>query len=538
MTAMLRAGLAIILLPAAAWAAVNPYYSDRPEKAIKYYSGIVKKDPSNRAAFMNLASVYKEFGENEKAAEAYRAAVALNEKELRPRFELAKLYYFTGAYNYAEEELKHLIRRNLVNWELMYWHGCILLRMGKVNEAEEAFKKSLELDARKVVTYIKLAELNKIKGDIDAAIENYKEALKRDRTYTELNRRIAALYEEKKDKLNAFNYWRTVNDIDSKDVEAREKMQFFASSVPQVQQQIKSFLDDKKQRRDEYVPPDKRSVEDAGAIDIIRVGIVAGAEYIYFKCGGDFLVKDEKGKEILRGEKFKEYYIYLTEDKKQGIIGSGDNKIIFKKEIEIITPVKEATTSIYNVRYGEGFFFSERVDTTYRGDFRVVLNRKVFDLINLVNVEEYLYGVLPSEMPVGWNEEALKAQAVAARTYTFKHLGRHRKDGYDLCAQQHCAVYRGLHGENEKTNRIVNQTRGEVLYGSNYKLLDTFYSHSCGGHTMDVYEVWGMRKIGSLEGVYDGKKASTWNFPLEPVYLEEWVRSLPDVYCKATGNNE
>ncbi len=188
------------------------------------------------------------------------------------------------------------------------------------------------------------------------------------------------------------------------------------------------------------------------------------------------------------------------------------------------------------MQYGAGFFWSGKKDTTYRGDFEILLRKKKLTVVNIINAEEYLYGVIPSEMPAYWPPEALKAQAVAARTYTFKHLGRHRKEGFDLCAQQHCAVYKGIGGEHEKTTSAVNATKGEVLYCRG-KVLDTFFSHCCGGHTQDVSEVWGMGKNSCLTGVYDADKKKM-SFPLRPFALEEWVRTIPDAYCRAGGSNE
>lgn len=167
----------------------------------------------------------------------------------------------------------------------------------------------------------------------------------------------------------------------------------------------------------------------------------------------------------------------------------------------------------------------------------ILANNKKVNLINLINIEEYLYGVVPSEMQSTWTDEALKVQAVAARTYTLKHLGRHLKEGFDLCASQHCAVYKGIFSENKKTNAAVDATKGEVLVDEKNEFIDTFYSYCCGGHTQDISDVWGLKKKPTLKGIFDGE-ATDWQFPLSPFFFEEWTRSLPEVYCKTTGDNE
>ena len=88
----------------------------------------------------------------------------------------------------------------------------------------------------------------------------------------------------------------------------------------------------------------------------------------------------------------------------------------------------------------------------YRGRILVYLNdRGALNLINELPIEEYLRGVVPSEMgPELYNQlEALKAQAVAARTYTLRNLGEFAREGYDICATPRCQVYGGMAGHSK-----------------------------------------------------------------------------------------
>jgi stage II sporulation protein D len=537
----------LFLLNPKASASDTPYYSDRAEKAVKYYEDKIKDNKDDKINYFDLASVYKELGENRKAFELYREVLTQNETETRAHFELAKMYYFLGAYNYAEEEIEYFIRRGNVNWEVYYWLGCILKEQGRYEEARAAFNKSVDADGKKVITYLKLAELNRDAGNLDRAIAYYKTAIKKDRTYTEeITRKLAVLNEKKGNFVEAYKDWREAGDIDTKDGVAAGKAQQFLAYLPNVKTKLENYKHERQHQRNEYLPPDKLPVEGAGKIPAVEVGIMEDVNYIYFKSGSEFQVLDENKKLVFNGSSSKEYFIDSDKDGRRAYIGPVDGSAkpaVFKKKVFIIKDRQEATTAVYNVQYGEGFYWSEKTDTTYRGDFKVVLEHNALTLVNILNIEEYLYGVVPSEMPPSWNKEALKAQTVAARTYTFKHMDRHRADDFDVCAQQHCAVYKGVYGESEKTDRAVDETRGEVLSGSDYYMLDTFYSHCCGGHTTDINEAWGMKPIKSLEGVFDGRsqtfgQAQAWAFPLEPYYLEEWVRTLPDVYCRATGDNE
>lgn len=517
--------------------AAEKYYSDSMESSISDFALEASLDSVNKIKHFELASVLKEFGRNKEALDAYRQITTTVENENRAGFEMAKAFYFTGDLINAEAEIKNLVFKNIVNWEVYYWWGCVLFESERFSEAGEKFDKAIEADPFKNITYIKLGQLFERTGDIDKAILNYKLAIKHDKTYTELNRKIARLYEQKKENISAYDYWRKVEDVDTKDETAIKKTAGFMLNIPFLQEKAREYVANKKLQRAQIVPPDRQGVTNSGNIAEIKVGLMEGVSSISLKCGSNFDFVNDRSESIFRGDKLTEYFFEFDKLKKEPFFSDGKAKVYFKRDMYINRYNPESTTTVYGVQYAEGFYWSEKKDTTYRGDFLIRYQDNGFTLINILNMEEYLYGVVPSEIPPTWAQETLKAQTVAARTYTFQHMNRHRKKGYDVCNQQHCAVYSGLNGEHKNTNKAVDDTRGQILYGSNYKILDTFYSHCCGGHTQDANEVWGLKKVESLGGVYDGKKKD-WDFPLSPFYLEEYVRTKPDAFCKASGEIE
>ena len=117
-------------------------------------------------------------------------------------------------------------------------------------------------------------------------------------------------------------------------------------------------------------------------------------------------------------------------------------------------------------------------------------NDETVTIVAELGVEDYLLGVLPHEMEPGWPLEALKAQAVVARTFAYYHLGKYRKSGFDLTSDTRSQVYGGVGAENAAVRRAVSETRGEVL-GYQGALLDVYYHACCGGHTADYGQVWG-----------------------------------------------
>ncbi|MBM3267899.1 MAG: SpoIID/LytB domain-containing protein [Candidatus Sericytochromatia bacterium] len=140
----------------------------------------------------------------------------------------------------------------------------------------------------------------------------------------------------------------------------------------------------------------------------------------------------------------------------------------------------------------------------YRGSFQLIAppgGGGGVTLINAVPPEDYLYGVLPAEMATGWLIEALKAQAVAARTYAIANLGRRAALGFDLYDTTADQVYKGFTIEKPDTNSAVDGTRGQVLTWQE-RPIAAFFHASSGGETDDAVAVWG-QDLPYIQGVVD-----------------------------------
>lgn len=141
-------------------------------------------------------------------------------------------------------------------------------------------------------------------------------------------------------------------------------------------------------------------------------------------------------------------------------------------------------------------------DRSFRGTLLLSVDRHgTLAVVNVVRLEELLKGLVPSEIYARAHPEALKAQAVTARGEVLAKVGsKHLADPYQLCSEQHCAVYRGRTGEAASTSAAVDATRGEALFAADGKLVDSVYSAMCGGHTEDNEVVWGGPPNPSLRG--------------------------------------
>lgn len=155
-----------------------------------------------------------------------------------------------------------------------------------------------------------------------------------------------------------------------------------------------------------------------------------------------------------------------------------DGKIIDGTEVEFLSS-KEDKSVLINRK-------------SYRGRLVAKINedKKTLTICNILPLEEYLYGVVAREVIPLWPEEAIKAQAVASRSYALAAIKKLNAGGYDIKANELGQVYGGIEAENITTNKMINATRGMVLT-YNGKPIEACYHSSSGGYTENSENVWG-----------------------------------------------
>ncbi len=147
-----------------------------------------------------------------------------------------------------------------------------------------------------------------------------------------------------------------------------------------------------------------------------------------------------------------------------------------------VTPMSRGGLNLFSLeKYGQA--------SRYRGSVEIRSIGAGLTVVNELPVEQYLYGVVPAEMPVSFPLEALKAQAVTARTYVIAQLGSYGSQGFDVLDNQQNQVYRGYDGEHAQAARAVDETAGKVLiYGG--RPIAAFFHSSSGGCTENSEDVW------------------------------------------------
>lgn len=152
---------------------------------------------------------------------------------------------------------------------------------------------------------------------------------------------------------------------------------------------------------------------------------------------------------------------------------------------------------------------------SYRGIIDFIHNSDgTITAVNVIDLEEYLYGVVASEIPSSYEYEAIKAQACAARTYALYKWNRESDIGYDICDSTHCQAYMGYDYEDSTTRQAVIDTEGELIYYNGSPIEALFFSSS-GGYTEDAVNVWGT-DVAYLKAVDDSQE----------INCPEWERTI------------
>lgn len=186
--------------------------------------------------------------------------------------------------------------------------------------------------------------------------------------------------------------------------------------------------------------------------------------------------------------------------------------------------------------------------TSYRGGVELIPTPEAsLTVINFVNINNYIASVVGREMSPSWHIEALKAQAVCARSYIISTWNKHSSLGFNLCATQDCQVYSGISGESEKTIQAADHTKDQILT-YNGKVASTLYSSSNGGSSAHSKYVWGndVPYLTAKEDIYENPSETThspWQVTLTnaeiKAKLAEKEIDIGDVYdMEVTGADE
>ncbi|MGD1856197.1 MAG: SpoIID/LytB domain-containing protein [Leptolyngbyaceae cyanobacterium] len=221
----------------------------------------------------------------------------------------------------------------------------------------------------------------------------------------------------------------------------------------------------------------------ADAVDL-RVAVRKGAQQVQVGTSTTGVIRDSRGEAVMQLPELQP----ITVDDSGGRLGLTDGRNDFG-----------VSSSFWLEPSGDGLVWIG--DRWYRGRVQLIPGEGGVMAINHVDIDDYLYGVVGSEMPTSWPQEALRSQAVAARSYALYHHSKASGQTFDLNSTTASQVYKGLQGEAPSTKSAVDATRGKVLTHSG-RVIEAVFHSSSGGHTENSEHVWSTA-VPYLKGVPD-----------------------------------
>ena len=519
--------------------AAGLYFAYQPEKALNTYVDI-SKETSDREAFLNAAFIAMEQNNSKLAVDIATAAYRAHPQDNEIIQTAAEAYLADGQYAAAEMLLSQLSeepgRAELLHINL----ARAQIGMGEKKLAKNNLKLATRGKVHTALSNYLLGLLYEEENNYKKAVKHFKVASEYDHQFIEAKMHYANALEKTRDYNEAYRQYRMIYTLEKKNDTVRNAL---ARLLPKLTRSEKE-LTAGKTRKDHtlvkmmIIPDGKKYPQE------IKVGLGMNPNgrppqrtTLQFVPSHVFVIQDDKGNEILRGNA-KENWTALLENGKTYLQSPTGKKIPFHKSVTI-RPISHTageghTILVKQLMSGAGMTWASLDDKEYRGKLQIVHNTRLNTLvpINVLTVDEYLQGVISSEMPVQFPMDALRAQAVLARTYALKHLGKHKSYGYDLCDTQNCQVYGGVSAESERANAAVESTIGEVLL-YNGKPIESVFSANCGGITQSSKDA-GWSDTPYLHPVSDYKD---FDFStLQPYHFKNLLQYYHDAYSRYDKN--
>ncbi len=385
---------------------------------------------------------------------------------------LSKLLYLSGDSQLALE----FILEAKKDWQDYLYLGLIYEDLGEIGKAVNAYRESLKLE-KSSIALLRLGKIYREKKKYEKVVYFFQQLISYDSSQRVAYYYLGESFNRLGDSINAYrNLSRSRN---------------FYPDNPGVQKEFQKvsedlgrdfFLEQRKLRekkRDDVELPSYVGKEN---IPLVRVGIAVGLDQFSLKSPSGFQIKGKGTNYRAKGD-----FLYTFKIKNSQLLlldrESRDIQATFSAPVNITSLSAGGKTYpfyLLDVVYGRKDFWHTVIDRAYRGNFEVILNEGKITLINALSVEEYLYGVLAAEIPSGSDKQALKAQAILARSLALRRKGRHIQQGFDLCADVHCQVYHGLFAETKSTREAVDATVGQVVLYEG-EIPEIFYHSNSGG---------------------------------------------------------
>lgn len=515
------------------------YFNGKQQEALDKFLEISKKT-EDREAFLNAVYIALELGQNKLAIDTITVALKKYPQDQTVLEFAGDAYLNAGYYLNAENIFTRLVGQETKTD--FYYINLARAQIGL--DMPKLAIKNLQL-AEKFNNHTALA--NFLLGDIYAKQKDYKKArdaykkvIDYDNQFIEAKEKYADVLVKLKDYNEAYKNYIGVHSVERNDKTINKKIE---KTRPLVKKKNQQDIPQNKEQIIKTHTNVQKPQSFEGTLPMIRVGLGAkisggpiGLKEVKFSPSHDFKAIDNHGSLLVSG-KAKTWWKAIVEKNNMYLVSPENKKTYVSTSVKIIPQSNENeghTIIIKDLLSGHGTTWISRQDNEYRGTLELIFNKKLNGIIpvNHVNIEEYVYGVVASEMPSVFPLEALKSQAVIARTYAIKGLGKHKKWGYDVCDTQNCQVYGGVRAERERTNSATEATLGQILTYQD-KPIEAVFSSNCGGYTQSSAEA-GWFSHNYLKPVSDYQDFNEEN--LQPYHFKELLQHSRPAYSRYFKN--
>lgn len=548
--------------------ATSRYYHGDRDGALAMLAQISTEHPADIDAALNYARLLREAGQFDTAILTYQnvleqlrrtgadddgevasvSSASVAELQQRLTYEMGRTLVLAGRFEQAvnllqtalANETTQLIsdsvenRNPAVQNDKYFWYGTALRELGRYQEAKQVLEQLVAWVTYHPQAQLQLASARLELGEYEGAVRAYERALSQDANLTSALLPLARSYLALDRRDTAYRLLQRAELSLPWNEEVGDALVALEREFPELTETREAELAERTATT--RAPRVTTLSTERSAIPSVRIGLAENVATLQARSAGAWIleeIRDGKPVSALRGDAEELFTVNAHgADKLEILNENGDILVRTSATIRIRYHEPERSTVLFDIEFGHGQFSSGREDRFYRGEIEFFRGGEGMTVVNTVNMEEYLYSVVPSEMPAHWPVAALEAQAVAARSYTTAGMrGRYRERGFDLLSSVASHYYRGIAGEHPRTTAAVDATRGQVLR-ANGAVLSAVYSANTAGYTESSASVWGSTT--ALVGVSD-KMLPERTEPEPPEQLMRWLESTPPSYSNVEG---
>ncbi|MDR2551777.1 MAG: SpoIID/LytB domain-containing protein [Treponema sp.] len=501
---------------------LDAYYAGRVEEAAEGFSRTGGDEKTQ------LVMIRWELGEMDRAAELLEELLENGDLDAGIRKELQRELFYTycllGSHTRAaslrpavEQSLEGMDSRSRA--EFYFYAAVGYEETGSAGRAVEFYKRSLDLDKWRPVGWYRLGLLQRNSSPREAE-KCLQTCWDQDSSFTEALLPLARL-------LMAREEWRKAREYLAMAAARLPANREIASALAEARRHVPGGGGDALQlirRQIREVPPRVEPAPPFPREGTIRIGLIEKRPLVSVKAGGSFRISAAGGANPLhRGQSQEQIWVEAAGGNGGLTVQDRNGRILARSTHPLMYELDNAgdTSIVAGVVNG-----APGINRIYRGSLEFRPAPGGMTVVNVVPMEEYLYGVIPSEMPASWPAESLKAQTIAARSYSLANRGQFADRGFDLFGTPYSMAYHGVGVENKKTSAAVDLTRGIILLGGK-EPLKAYFSANHGGYSEDSLTMWGYDA--HMQAVPD-KLFSPRTNPLPLDLLYRWIRDAPQSY--------